>query len=212
MDRDVTFLSGSTPQIPAHRRTRMAIYAVALAFHIVLFAVLTHVRYRRVQTAPGDGTATTGIAAYVPGPVGTAGSTPKPPTEAPPKRKVMAARATPAPDRSNDAASGAQGSGAAGQQGAGGGGPVRLGTGGNLTLLKKVTPIYPKVLEAARIPGTVVLDAVIHRDGTIGDVTVLRSSNQQFTQAAIDAVKQWRYTPLPYEGIVTVTVNFSVQS
>ena len=28
--------------------------------------------------------------------------------------------------------------------------------------------------------------------------------------AAIDAVKRWRYTPLPYEGIVSVTVNFTL--
>ena len=54
------------------------------------------------------------------------------------------------------------------------------------------------------------LDAIIHRDGTIGDVTVLRATNDAFAQAAIVAVKQWRYTALPYEGIVTVTVNFTI--
>ena len=54
------------------------------------------------------------------------------------------------------------------------------------------------------------LDAIIHRDGTIGDVTVLKSTNDAFTQAAIAAVKQWKYTPIPYEGIVTVTVNFQI--
>jgi TonB family protein len=56
----------------------------------------------------------------------------------------------------------------------------------------------------------VVLDAIIHRDGTIGDVTVLRSTNEAFAQAAIAAVKRWRYTPIPDEGIVTVTVNFTI--
>ena len=35
------------------------------------------------------------------------------------------------------------------------------------------------------------------------------SSNPAFTQSAIAAVKQWLYAPLPYEGIVTVTVNFA---
>ena len=195
--------------MPRHRQTTIGIYAAALVFHIVLFAALTHVRYQRVHTAPGDGTAMIGIAAYVPGPVATAGTTAKALTQTPPKKKVIAARATPAPE-SHDESTESQGGGVAGQQGAGGGGPVRLGSGGNLTLLKRVTPAYPKMLETARIPGTVVLDAVIHRDGTIGDITVLRSTNQQFTQAAIDAVKQWRYTPLPYEGIVTVTVNFTV--
>ena len=87
---------------------------------------------------------------------------------------------------------------------------MRLGSGGNLTLLTKITPVYPRMMETARIPGEVVLDAIIHRDGTIGDVTILRSTNEAFAQAAITAVKQWKYTPLPYEGIVTVTVNFTL--
>ena len=41
-------------------------------------------------------------------------------------------------------------------------------------------------------------------------MTVLRSTNDAFAQAAIVAVKQWRYTPIPYEGILTVTVNFTM--
>jgi protein TonB len=85
---------------------------------------------------------------------------------------------------------------------------VRLGSGDRLGLIKKVDPVYPSTLQAGGIAGTVVLDATIHRDGTIGDVTVLRSSNPAFEQAAVEAVKQWRYTPLPYEGIVTVTIRF----
>jgi TonB family protein len=89
-------------------------------------------------------------------------------------------------------------------------GPVRLGAGENLRLLKKVVPAYPPMMQSARIEGVVVLDAVIHRDGTIGDITVIRSSHQAFEGAAIEAVKQWLYTPLPYEGIVTVTLNFTV--
>jgi TonB family protein len=76
--------------------------------------------------------------------------------------------------------------------------------------LKKVVPTYPRVMEQARIVGTVVLDAIIHRDGSIGDVTVKSSTNGAFVQAAVDAVRQWRYTPIPYEGIVTVTVNFDL--
>ena len=55
-------------------------------------------------------------------------------------------------------------------------------------------------MESARIEGVVVLDAVIHRDGTIGDITVLQSTSPAFEQAAIAAVKQWRYTPIPQRG------------
>lgn len=92
----------------------------------------------------------------------------------------MRAQATPPPD---EGAGSGQSAGASDTQGAGAGsGPVRLGSGGNLTLVRKVTPAYPRLLEAARMPGTVVLDAVIHRDGTIGDVRVLQSTNAQFAR------------------------------
>jgi protein TonB len=87
---------------------------------------------------------------------------------------------------------------------------VRIGSGGDVTLLKRVEPIYPRQLQSMRIAGTVVLDAVIRRDGTIGEVTVLQSSNAAFAQSAITAVKQWRYNPLSFEGILTVTVNFTL--
>jgi TonB family protein len=76
--------------------------------------------------------------------------------------------------------------------------------------VKKVIPVYPPLMQSARIPGQVVLDAIIHSDGTIGDVTVLRSTNPSFAQAAIAAVKQWRYTEIGFEAIVTVTVNFTL--
>jgi TonB family protein len=79
-----------------------------------------------------------------------------------------------------------------------------------MTLLKKVTPIYPALMQAGRITGQVVLDAIIHSDGTIGDITVLRSTNDVFAQSAIAAVKQWRYTAPGVEGILTVSVNFTL--
>jgi protein TonB len=90
-------------------------------------------------------------------------------------------------------------------------GPVRVGPGQGPGLIKRVEPKYPSIAQAARMQGTVVLDAVIHKDGTVGDIKVLRSANQLFDQAAIDALKQWRYTPGPYDVILTVTVNFTMQ-
>lgn len=71
-------------------------------------------------------------------------------------------------------------------------------------------PIYPLTMQAARREGIVVLDAVVHRDGTIGDIKVLKSTAPEFEQAAIAALKQWRYTRLPYDGLVTVTLNFTL--
>ena len=208
------FLGRSTSTIPAHRRVTAGVYVAALAFHVILFATIyVATRHAPVRVTPGAASSV-GIAAYVPGPIGTAGSTataaPKP---AAPKKpapiKVMHAQATRPPE--SPAAGSGQANGAADAQASGGSGsgPVRLGTGSNLTLLNKVKPVYPPLFERARMPGTVVLDAVIRRDGTIGDVRVLQATNDQFAQSAVAAVKQWRYTPLPYEGIVTVTVNFT---
>ena len=109
--------------------------------------------------------------------------------------------------------SAAQAVGTAGVVGAAqaGSGPVRLGgSGGNVTLIKKVQPVYPALLQTARVTGHVILDAIINPDGTIGEVKVLSSSNQAFAQSAIEAVKQWRYTPIGFQGVLTVTVNFTL--
>jgi len=201
------FVEPATAILPRHRPSTLAIAAV---IHIALFALLIVAKTRPVRVS-SPGISYAGIAAYVGSATGA--SAPKaaalkktaPPTtaakEAPTPREVPQ-------DGRVDAAGPAGATGlAAGQPAAG---PVRLGSGGTLTLLKKVSPIYPSVMQSARIAGVVVLDAVIHSDGTIGDITVLQSTNDLFARAAIEAVKKWRYTPLPYEGIVTVTVNFTL--
>jgi TonB family protein len=208
---DIGFLRTS----PAHLPPQRQLYAVAWVFYaIVLVAMVALVRPHPVRMNPG-GTTQIGIAAFNPGPVGTAGPTqpkPKAPTQA--VKKPAPSEITRATAVSRDEMSSAnQGSGAAGAQGIGSGsgsGPVNLGTGAGLTLLRKVTPTYPRLMEQARVAGIVVLDAIIHGDGTIGDITLKSSTNDAFAQAAIAAVKQWRYSPIPYEGIVTVTVNFNL--
>jgi TonB family protein len=171
--------------------------------HVALFALLIVVRTQPVRVS-SLGSSYAGIAAYV----APATRASRPQAAAPRKTAPATTTATEAPleDRA-DTASAAGSTGAVSGQSAG---PVRLGSGGTLTLLKKVPPIYPSVMQSARVSGLVVLDAVIHSDGTIGDITVLRSTNDLFARAAIEAVKKWRYTPLPYEGIVTVTVNFTL--
>jgi protein TonB len=90
-------------------------------------------------------------------------------------------------------------------------GPVRVSPGQGPGLIKRVEPKYPPIAQAARMEGTVVLDAIIHKDGTVGEITVLRSGNKLFEQSAIDALKQWRYTPGEYDVILTVTVNFTMR-
>jgi periplasmic protein TonB len=79
-------------------------------------------------------------------------------------------------------------------------------------LVHKVQPAYPPLARAARIQGSVVLRAIISRAGTIENLQVL-SGHPLLVQAAIDAVRQWRYRPYnlngePVEVETQVTVNF----
>jgi len=90
-------------------------------------------------------------------------------------------------------------------------GPVRVSPGQGPGLIKRVEPQYPPLLQSSRIQGAVVIDAVIHKDGTIGEIKVLQSSNPMFEKSAVDAIKQWRYTESPYDVILTVRVNFTLR-
>jgi periplasmic protein TonB len=81
--------------------------------------------------------------------------------------------------------------------------------------VKHVPPVYPQIAINARISGRVVIDAVIGTDGVVRDARVL-SGVPLLNQAALDAVKQWRYTPtmlnnVPVQVIMTVTVQFNLQ-
>jgi periplasmic protein TonB len=90
-------------------------------------------------------------------------------------------------------------------------GPIRVAPGQGPGLIKKVEPRYPPIAQAARLEGTVVIDAIILKDGSVSDVKVLKSSNPMFEQACIEAVKQWRFTPGSQDVILTVTVNFTLR-
>src|SRR6266542_4049556 len=89
-------------------------------------------------------------------------------------------------------------------------GPVRVSPGQGPGLIKKVEPRYPDIARTARIEGDVVVDAVIRKDGTVSDVTVLRSTNKMFEASCIDAVRQWRFTPGAQDVVLTVTVHFTL--
>ncbi len=90
-------------------------------------------------------------------------------------------------------------------------GPIRVSPGQGPGLIKKVEPRYPPIAQTARIEGNVVVDAVIRKDGTVSDVTVLSSTNKMFEQACVEAVRQWRFTPGPQDVVLTVTVNFTLK-
>ncbi|HXI03705.1 MAG TPA: energy transducer TonB, partial [Candidatus Saccharimonadales bacterium] len=78
-----------------------------------------------------------------------------------------------------------------------------------------VKPDYPEAAREARLEGTVILEIVVGRDGSVEKVTPL-SGNVLFRQAAADAVMQWRYEPAlqngtPVKVYVTVRVRFSLR-
>jgi protein TonB len=93
--------------------------------------------------------------------------------------------------------------------------PVRVG--GQIAapaLIYRVEPVYPPLAAKAGLIGTVILEAVVGTDGCVKSVVVLRSRHLILDTAAIDALKQWRYTPLALNGIptpfvLTVTFTFS---
>jgi periplasmic protein TonB len=81
-------------------------------------------------------------------------------------------------------------------------------------LVYDVAPKYPPEAGRARIEGTVVLLAVIGKDGSVEDVRV-KSGVSALAQAAIEAVKQWRYRPYllngePVELESQITINFTL--
>lgn len=82
-----------------------------------------------------------------------------------------------------------------------GSGPVALGPGvAAPRLIVKVQPDYPAIARRSRLEGEVVLRAVVGPDGSVSTVAVVRSTNRLFDGAAIDAVRQWRYSPPSQDG------------
>jgi TonB family protein len=83
------------------------------------------------------------------------------------------------------------------------------------TLIKKVDPVYPEAARKAGIQGIVILEATTDEKGNVKAVRVLQSI-PELDQAAIDALKQWKYEPVIIDGkpkgvVFTVTVNFALE-
>ena len=84
---------------------------------------------------------------------------------------------------------------------------------------KRVTglpPEYPLMARTARVQGAVILEAVIDERGEVGRIKVLKSI-ALLDQAAINAVREWRYTPtllngVPVSVLMTITINFTLQN
>ncbi len=91
--------------------------------------------------------------------------------------------------------------------------------GGLLTapkLIRKVEPAFPPLAAQARLSGLVIVEALVDVRGQVQEVKVLRGA-PLFDEAAVAAVKQWRYQPLLLNGqptafILTVTLRFNLQT
>ena len=82
-------------------------------------------------------------------------------------------------------------------------------------LVNKVQPVYPVSAKAAGIQGTVLLETVVLKDGTAGEITVLSSPNEDLSQASLEAVRQWRWSSTllngqPIEVMTEVIINFTL--
>ncbi|MGA9633256.1 MAG: energy transducer TonB, partial [Candidatus Acidiferrales bacterium] len=94
-------------------------------------------------------------------------------------------------------------------------GPVRIG--GNVMQAKaidRVQPTYPAIARAAHVQGTVVLHAIISKDGTVQQLQLI-SGPPLLVNSAMDAVRQWRYSPTelngePVEVDTTIQVVFTL--
>jgi protein TonB len=95
--------------------------------------------------------------------------------------------------------------------------PERIVVGGNVQaakMVRMVQPVYPAIAKAARIQGTVVLHAIISKDGVVEQLTYV-SGPALLVQSAMDAVKQWQYQPTllngqPVEVDTVITVIFTL--
>jgi protein TonB len=90
--------------------------------------------------------------------------------------------------------------------------PARIKQGGAVTaasIISQTQPAYPPLARQARIQGTVVLHAIIDKQGKVAQMEVV-SGHPLLVQSAMEAVKQWRYKPTQLNG-ESVEVDTTIQ-
>ncbi len=91
--------------------------------------------------------------------------------------------------------------------------PIRVSIGvQNSRLIHKVNPVYPELAKRARVAGIVLLQVTVDERGLVAAIKLIRG-HPLLNQSAIDAVRQWRYSPTLLSGepvpvIAAVTVNY----
>jgi protein TonB len=92
---------------------------------------------------------------------------------------------------------------------------IRVGGGVEAaSIINRVMPQYPAIAKTAHVSGTIVLHAIIAKDGTVQELTYI-SGSPLLIKAAIDAVREWRYRPTmlngePVEVETTIVVVFNL--
>jgi TonB family protein len=97
-------------------------------------------------------------------------------------------------------------------------GPQRIRVGGNVkaaNLISQVRPVYPQNVRDAGIEGTVHLQGIIGLEGNFIVLRVVSSNNSDLSKAALEAVRQWRYSPTllngePIEVQTDVDIDFKL--
>jgi TonB family protein len=97
--------------------------------------------------------------------------------------------------------------------------PQRIPIGGSVQparLLRQARPVYPQELKDQGIAATVTIKAIISKTGDILNPVVVNTVDPAFAKAALDAVKQWQYTPTllngePVEVVTTIDVLFELE-
>ena len=95
----------------------------------------------------------------------------------------------------------------------------RIRVGGNVQaarLLKQAKPVYPDSAKGRGATGVVLLRTIILKDGSTANPVPSADSDPELAQAAIDAVKQWKYEPTllngqPVETMTTISIQFDLK-
>jgi TonB family protein len=104
-----------------------------------------------------------------------------------------------------------------GSGGGTGGGPYRPGSGITApSILHEVKPDYTEEARRRSLSGDVVLEIVVRADGRVGAVRIMQGLGSGLDQRAVDAVRQWRFSPArrfgtPVDVLVEVAVEFRLR-
>jgi protein TonB len=83
-------------------------------------------------------------------------------------------------------------------------------------VVREYKPAYPDSAKSRGVRGSVELDVVVKKDGTVGDVQVKKSLDSELDEAAVQAMKKWEFEPGTKEGkpvdvLVSVEMTFNLK-